>query len=217
MSALAARSLGSYTTSRIGFARLAPERHIGVFGHFLQTHKFNEPLTWEAIEEALPPWKRGQDGKRNDVRSCLLDLGHLLVARGEMESREIYTKRRTALAPIQQAPEHIRPLLQRYAVWLWERRVVADTVRRHLDTLSSFWSWCDQRGICSPAEVNTAFINNYMLTLYWQWQCSNCQSTVTFDAYDRNAPGACDQCGAIGSCSVGYSGPWSGSLAFHAW
>ena len=166
------------------------------FGRFLQTHKFNEPLTWEAIEEALSPRKRVQSVKR--VRSCLLDLGHLLAARGEMESREKYKTRCYALAAIQQAPEHIRPLLQRFAGWLWERRAVAESVRAYMYSLSSFWSWCDQRGISSPAEVNTASINDYLLTLFWQWQCSNCQGTVTFDS-DRIAPGACDQCGAIGS------------------
>jgi integrase len=174
-------------------------RQFRVFGRFLQTHKFSRPLTWEAIEEALPPLQHAQRRKPKMIRSCLLDLGHLLVARGEMESREAYTRRRNALGYIQQAPEYIRPLLQRYAAWLWERQTVMRSVGSHLKVLASFWSWCDQRGIRSPAEVHTTPINDYLLTLYWQWQCLVCQNTIIFDPHDREAPGACDYCGAISS------------------
>jgi hypothetical protein len=90
-------------------------RQFRVFGRFLQTYKFNRPLTWEAIEEALPPLQHARRRRPKWIRSCLLDLGHLLVARGEMESREAYKRRRNALGYIQQAPEYIRPLLLRYA------------------------------------------------------------------------------------------------------
>lgn len=174
-------------------------RQFRVFGRFLQTYKFNRPLTWEAIEEALPPLQHAQSRRPEMIRSCLLDLGHLLVARGEMESREAYTRRRNALAPIQKAPEHIRPILHRFTSWLWERRNVPDSVGDYLEVLASFWSWCDQRAVRSPMEVHNVLINDYLLTLYWQWQCSVCQNAINFDPRDREAPGVCDYCGAISS------------------
>jgi len=85
-----------------------------------------------------------------------------------MESRDAYTRRRNALGYIQQAPEYIRPLLLRYAAWLWERQAVMTYVGSHLKVLASFWSWCDQRGMRSPSEVHTTPINDYLLALYWQ-------------------------------------------------
>ncbi len=169
------------------------------FGRFLQTQPFSEPLTWEHIEEVLPslgPTKRTQP---KQIRACLLDLGHLLAARGKMESWEAYIARRNALSPLKQAPEYIQGLLHRYTTGLWQRRTVPANVREHLEALASFWSWCQQRGIQSPEEVQSALVNEYLLTLYWQWQCSRCLGTMVFDPGSRKAPRVCIHCSSIGS------------------
>jgi hypothetical protein len=177
------------------------ERKFRAFGRFLQTQPLREPLTWETIEEALPllgPTKRNPP---KQIRACLLDLGHLLVAKGILETRETYIARRNALLPIKQAPSHMQALLHRYTTWLWERRNVPGNVRDHLKALASFLSWCEQRGIRSPEEVQASLVNHYLLSLYWQWQCSVCQATMLFDPADRQAPSVCIQCNTIGSLS----------------
>ncbi len=175
------------------------DRKFRAFGRFLQTQQFNEPVTWEHIEAALPflgPTNRNQP---KQIRACLLDLGHVLAAKGQLESWETYLARRNALSPIKQAPEAMQVLLHRYTTWLLERRMVPANVRDHVEALASFWTWCEQRGIRSPEEVQAALVNDYLLTLYWQWHCSACQGMMVFDPGDRKAPRTCAHCRSIGS------------------
>jgi hypothetical protein len=169
------------------------------FGRFLQKQQFSEPLTWEQIEEALPSLGRTNRNQPKQIRACLLDLGHLLTAKGILESRETYITRRNALLPIKQAPQRMQALLHRYTAWLWERRTVPSNVRDHLETLASFWSCCEQQGIQSPEEVQSSLISDYLLTLYWQWQCSVCLAMMTFNPEGRKAPRVCVHCSSIGS------------------
>ncbi len=175
------------------------ERKIRVFGRFLQTQPLPEPLTWETIETLLPPLGPTKRTEPKMLRACLLELGHLLAARGELENRETYIDRRSALSPLGQAPGPLQALLHRYATWLWERRAVPTSVRDHMEVLASFWSWSERRGVHSPEEVQVSLINDYLLHLYWKWQCSICQSAMAFDPADRHAPRICTHCGAIGS------------------
>ena len=169
------------------------------FGRFLQMQQFNEPLSWEQLEEALPSLGRTNRNQPKQIRACLLDLGHLLAASGKLESWETYIARRNALSPIKQAPGRMQALLYRYTTWLWQRRTVPANVRDHLEALASFWSWCEQRGIRSPEAVQAALINDYLLTLYWQWRCSVCQGITAFEPGTRKALRVCVHCSAIGS------------------
>jgi hypothetical protein len=174
-------------------------RQVKAFGNFLQTYRFEEPLTWEGIQEALPAWSQRNNRTCNSIRTCLLELGHLMVEKGELESREIFTKRRNALRSLQHAPEHIQPVLQRYSAWLWERKNVPADIGNHLAILAAFWSWCELQGIWGPEGIHNALINDYLLTLYWQWQCTICAGTMPFDPYERTSPHTCANCNAIGS------------------
>ncbi len=170
-----------------------------VFGRFLQAQRFSEPLSWEQIEAALPPLGPTKRNQPKQIRACLLDLGHVLAAKGRLESRETYIARRNALLPIKQAPQRLQTLLHRYTTWLWERRTVPSNVRDHLEALAAFWSWCEQRGIQSAEEVQASLISDYLLTLYWQWHCSVCQGIMPFDPGNRKAPRVCLHCGTLGS------------------
>jgi predicted GIY-YIG superfamily endonuclease len=176
-------------------------RQLKVFGNFLQTYHFDGPLTWEIIEEALPPWRRANNRKSNIIRICLLELGHLMAERGELESHEVFTTRRNALRSIECAPEHMQPVLVRYSAWLWERQNVPADIGNHLAVLADFWFWCKLQGIWGPEGLHTAIINDYLLTLYWQWRCSICQGTMPFDPYERTCPHICAHCSVIGSLS----------------
>jgi hypothetical protein len=174
-------------------------RRLRAFGRFLQTYEFEEPLTWQAIEDAMPVLGPTNRNVPKQVRASLLDLGHVLAAKGELERREVYVARRNALLPITRAPRHIRPLLERYAAWLWERQTKTTNVREHLEGLVPFWSWCDHRGIRSPAEAQADLVKDYLLVLYWQWQCSRCGAKAAFEPHDRKAPRTCTRCGALHS------------------
>ncbi len=117
------------------------------FGRFLQMQKLSEPLTWTTIEEALPMLGSANRTQSTLVRACLRELGHLLVARGDLESWQTYLVRRSALQSLKSAPQAMQDCLHRYTTWLWERQTAANNVREHLRVLASFWSWCGERGI----------------------------------------------------------------------
>jgi hypothetical protein len=187
------------TTIDWGSVHQKTDRKFRAFGRFLQRQQFNEPLSWEQLEEALPSLGRTNRNQPKQIRACLLDLGHLLAAKGKLESWETYIARRNALSPIKQAPGGMQALLHRYATWLRQRRTVPANVRDHLEALASFWSWCEQRGIRSPEEVQAALMNDYLLTLYWPWRCSVCGGATAFEPGDRKARRVCVHCSTIGS------------------
>jgi hypothetical protein len=174
-------------------------RRLRTFGQFLQINKITEPLSWQAIEELLPPLGATNRVKTRYVRESLLALGHLMAAKGLIESRETYNERHTVELKINHAPQHIQRILHLYASWLWERKLRWHRVYKSITVLASFWSWCDSYGIRFPHEVSTPVINNYFMTLYWQWFCSNCNAILTFTPNDRQAPRTCLTCGSVGS------------------
>lgn len=176
-------------------------RKIRSFGRFLQNQPLSEPLTWEAIEVALPPLLATNRTTPKLIRSCLYDLGHLLATQGKLESRESFIARRYAFSPLERAPAHIQGVLRRYAAWLWERKTVPGNVRDHLEDLAAFWKWCEPRNIVSPAAVQAAQVNDYFLTLYWQWQCAACQGILPFEPRQRKAPKVCPHCGTLHACT----------------
>jgi hypothetical protein len=169
------------------------------FGQFLQTHRITEPLTWEVIEELLQTMGPTRSKKTQLVRASLLALGHLMASKGLIESHETYCQKRRIELTINDAPQHIQHTLQLYASWLWERKSSWGNVISSIGALTSFWSWCASYSITSPHEVTASVINNYLLTLYWQWSCSNCNSIFTFTPEVRQAPRICPNCGDVGT------------------
>jgi hypothetical protein len=132
------------------------DRKFRAFGQFFQIHPLSEPLTWETLEHVLPPLGPTKRTAPKQIRACLLEGAHLLVAAGQLEYWESYVARRNALSPIKQAPERIQPLLHRYATWLGERQSAASNVREHLEGLACFWRWCERRSIHGPEEVHVS-------------------------------------------------------------
>lgn len=198
------KSLFDLLTSKITWDSVTAviERRFRAFGRFLQKKPIKNPLSWEIIREALPPFN-GTKGRNNIkfVRSCLIDCGHLLAARGEMESREAYSLRYYALLPIKSAPVSAQPILRRYTEWLEDERLCTMVnIRDHLEAILSFHTWCAARGIKLPEEVQPIHFNNYLVTLYEQWQCSKCEGTMPLDPDNRQVPQRCVHCDAIRSC-----------------
>lgn len=169
------------------------------FGEFLQMHPFHEPLTWQIIENTCAMLGPAKQERTKWIRGCLLDVGYLLAANGQMESYETYIAKRNALGPLKYVPPHLQELVERYTDWLWERRLKPHTVREHLAVLASFWTWCEQHGIQSPEQVSGGLVTEYLLSLYWKWCCSRCQGTMPFEPSHRQARRRCAHCDAIGT------------------
>jgi hypothetical protein len=185
------------------------------FGTFLQTHPLPEPLTWQVIDDLCAWLGPANDESVRAIRGCLHDVGCLLAAKGQMESRETYIARRNALGPLKYVPQALQALIENYTARLWEKRLKPATVRDQLAALASFWTWCEQRGIQSPEQVSGETVTQYLLSLYWKWCCSRCQATMPFDPSDRQAPRRCAQCGAIGTL-IQTSWCAQGTVATHA-
>jgi hypothetical protein len=185
------------------------------FGAFLQTHPLPEPLTWQVIDD-LCAWLGPADRESvRAIRGCLHDVGCLLAAKGQMESRETYIAKRNALGPLKYVPQALQALIENYTARLWEKRLKPATVRDQLAALASFWTWCELRGIQSPEQVSGGLVTEYLLSLYWKWCCSRCQATMPFTPSDRQAPRRCAQCGAIGTL-IQTSWCAQGTVATHA-
>jgi hypothetical protein len=80
-------------------------RRYRAIGAFLRTHELPEPLTWRAIDAALPPLGPTGQYRTKLIRSCLIDLGHLLAERGLMEDWYSYLSERRCDQPLEKAPE----------------------------------------------------------------------------------------------------------------
>jgi hypothetical protein len=169
-------------------------------GRFLQSTKIPKPLTWEKIDELLPPLGKSSGrmmAKR--IRQSLFDMGHALAKKKLLESRDSYIARRNALSLIGVASVHLQPILKRYADWMLQtRKSKLRTVREHLTVLVKFWSYsCEQR-IYSPEEVSPVLITAYVQNLYRQWQCSTCKK-LNFAQSKVVEERECTKCGASNS------------------
>lgn len=98
------------------------------FGNFLQTHKFEGPLTWEAILTS----KIDLTGVRlQDVRSCLAQLGDLLIDPAVDETIESTKQRLRPLVAFSQLQGDDVPLMHKYDFWLRTERKATSSVRRN--------------------------------------------------------------------------------------
>jgi hypothetical protein len=145
---------------------------IKTFGRFLQIQQLPSPLSWEAIIKLLPPLQATNRTTPKQVRMCLLELGHLLVAKGELESWEAYSRRRYALHPIEYAPKNMREIMRKYAEWLWEKQRTSKTVRLHLDALARFGKWCICSGLKLTDDIQPFVVEKYLDSI--KWHCSVC-------------------------------------------
>lgn len=167
------------------------ERRFRSIGKFLSKYALSYPLTWEAIEEALPPLSSSNRYNTKLVRSCLNDIGYLLVERGLLESRANYVTRRRSLQPIAKAPEYFKSPLLKYKDWLEYDKYSPSSVRSSLYSIVYFLSWCAGRGLTSLTEVHPLTVEDYQQTLYWKWTCSVCQHSTQCEPWEEIAPRRC--------------------------
>ena len=167
-------------------------------GKYLADHHFERPISWQAIEAALPPVDFNNKYVMN-VRGGLLAIGHELARQGLLEEHDTFIERRRALRMIERAPEGVKHRLARFCDWQISRGSSWNGVRVSLWCLSTFWSWCAMRGVDEVASVDSVLINDFLLTRWWQWRCSECKWKCEVDPGERIAPRACPACSTLGS------------------
>jgi Zn ribbon nucleic-acid-binding protein/site-specific recombinase XerD len=163
-------------------------RRYRAIGEFLREHALPEKLTWEAVEEILPPVERVRRYKTKLIRSCLRDIGQLLAERGQLETRAAYISRRRSLQPIAKAPAQFRNDLLKYLDWLTHDKYSPSSIRSSLCSIVCFLSWCDERGISSFSKVQILTVESYQQTLYWKWFCKSCKHTIPFEPWEDSTP-----------------------------
>lgn len=164
-------------------------------GRFLQNRPVQSPLSWEAVVCLLPRLPKTKRTIPKQVRMCLLDIGHILAARGEMNDWETYIDRRHSLQPIKRAPASMRGRLREYAEWLLKKQRTFKTVRHHLDALAGFTTWCQLNKVKLPADISPYVINRYLQAVRWQWKCSACAGELAIRLTDDETPKICVNCG----------------------
>lgn len=166
-------------------------RRFRAVGDFLLRHELPRPLTWEAIEEALPRLGAAKRYGTKLVRSCLRDVGHMLAERGLLESRADYVSRRRTLQPLDKLPDCFKPDLMRYREWLMHDGHLPSSVRSSLYSVADFLCWCHGRGISSLAEILPLTVEGYQQTLYWKWECKACGGAAPFEPWESRPPSTC--------------------------
>jgi hypothetical protein len=176
-------------------------RRFRAFGEFLLRHELPRPLTWEAIEGALPRLGAAKRYGTKLVRSCLRDVGHLSVERGLIESRADYVSRRRTLQPLDKLPGCFKPDLTRYREWLVHDGHLPSSVRSSLYSVADFLCWCHGRGISSLTEILPLIVEGYQQTLFWEWRCKVCKRITPLEPWESSPAAACVnlECGAAAS------------------
>jgi hypothetical protein len=191
-------------------------RRYRAVGAFLKRHELPEPLTWRAIDAALPPLGPTGRYRTKLIRSCLIDLGHLLAERGLMEDWYSYLSERHCDQTFEKAPEIFLDYLRGFQRWALGAMVnpelqlpveVMDLLPNKLESLSksvaaviAFLSWCAGRGVRSLAEVSPVLVAEYQQTLFWQLECKACHRLAPLEPWRKVERCADEKCGAVGSC-----------------
>jgi len=182
-------------------------------GEYLKTCELPEPLTWRAIEEALPRLTKRARVRTKFIRSCLFELGNLFL------QEELWSKHRQERLLekyLKSTPvifvEHVAAferwssqgmLNPKLDMGLPESRPLTNTPRAILGTVKVvgvFLHWCVKRNICSLAEVNQSTIESYKETLFWQYECKICGKRTHLDLVKTGENCIETECQAMKSC-----------------
>jgi len=182
------------------------------FGDFLKVQELPEKLTWQFIEETRARFNK-KDWNGDFIRSCLLELGHVLAASGLLQDWNSYLIERCLLKSLNSVPEIFRDHVSSFQGWtqrgmpnsslelpIESLALLSNTPASLLDTIrsvSAMLNWAVRQGIKALTEINTIFFSNYQDTLFWKHECGSCGKCVPFESH-KNRP-QCINCGATGS------------------
>lgn len=136
------------------------------------------------------------------MRSCLDQIGELLL--GECKERDLDEDLRTIkpLARISSLPPDITSLLGKYDLWLrTERKNTPASRRNHFITVGDFWKWSAHLELTSFAQVESAHLQEYLHLLGLKWECRECGYTKNLTRRGETPPTLCEnlECGALNS------------------
>ena len=167
-------------------------------GKFLQTNELPEILTWEAIDQVLPPLAKKGRVKPKLIRSALLELGHLFAERGLLPEWSSHVAERCLRRAVESAPapflEHIsafrgwaeggmlNPKLQFLPMELDILASTSKTLGDTIKSISSFLTWCMGRGVVSLEVVDSTLIADYQRSLCWLYECKVCHRRFSFES-----------------------------------
>jgi len=196
-----------------GTARIV-ERHVSRFraiGKLLKTKELPEVLTWEAIENVLPPLGKKRRTTTKFIRSALFDLGHLFAERGLLPDWNLHLAERRLRQAVQTAPSHFLEHVRSFKKWAeagmlnpklsllpMELDVLSSTPKTILDAITSitlFLNWCVRHGAVSLDEIDTNLIADYQRQMCWQYECKVCHGRFSFKeakSIERCANPECD-------------------------
>jgi len=169
-------------------------RRFSVFAAFLQDISIPEPLTWEWLQDIMPPLG-GENRKRAQaIRSCLWELAYIQVALGRLEDRKSYLGRKRIQNLIEQMPEHLREAVSNHVDWMKQVSFSAFTVYNRLINTTQLLNWCAGRGV-GLHEITDFVFEEFEQFCRWQWVCTGCHTAVAYDVYGDTPNCAC--CGRM--------------------
>lgn len=174
--------------SEIVVIRRSDNFRLRAFGKFLQTYELPEVITWEAIEQALPP-----SGQR--IRSSLLHLGDLYTERGKINDWSSHLHDRALRRVLDRTPHGFSKELSGFQQWLLggsvnpnlqlalKTKPLAVAARRLVESTSlvaRFLNFCATEGALSLRDITPALITKYQQTILWQFECKSCRKRIPF-------------------------------------
>lgn len=133
------------------------------FGNYLQCHELPDQITWELIDQLLPPLPEKEQRHRiKNIRSSLLQLGHCLAKKGLLETWDQYIYRRNALQPLSRVKGRDQILLREFADamiakhWRWK------TAKNALEILVAFSQWAKSWRLEFPSAIQLIHIHEFI-------------------------------------------------------
>lgn len=186
------RTLFSRLTELINWETVDEEERSQLyeFGKFLQSHKFEEPLSWESILKLKADLPAAQFLR---VRGCLEQLGELLLGPEKDESWEECINGINPLGPVALLQTDVVAVFKKYNLWLRSERKNNRTSRvHHFVTLGGFWRWCAIGGLMSLKGVKAAHVEEYLHILGLKWKCRYCSFTKNLTRRGEVPPTVCE-------------------------
>lgn len=190
-------------------------RRYRAIGCYLKVYELPENLTWDDIYNALPDAGKYGQLRTTLIRSCLFELGNILVAQGLMPDCNSYLNL-SRLGRSQPAlPGRFLKHIIDFEKWAsngmlnpklgllpmtWQPLSnSASTIKETVNDTVAFLHWCMERQVASLSDIGTGLIAGYKETLFWRYECENCHRRTPFELGKTIEVCRNQKCNAIGS------------------
>jgi hypothetical protein len=164
-------------------------------GDFLMTYELPKVLTWESIDKALPSLEERNVVRVGYIRSCLFQLGDLLVAQGKLQPWDLHLSKGALNRSLLRTPAAFQNHMSDFQQWLLQGNVNPNlqvsgakterlsNARRTIVEMSSmvaqFLNFCSIQNISSLPEIGMAIIAEYQETIAWHFECRKCNKRIS--------------------------------------